>query len=434
MLEGGVIDQHHHNLGCPQGSVKRHQLRAGARERLGQVFGEGLDHEDALPVGMRQRLGDFERGAFAEVVDVGLEGEAEQRDLALRRGSEQRADLRFGVHRLVIIDLARGPHQPGGLGRARHQKPRIDRDAMPAHTGAGLQDVDARVAVCEPDHVPHVHPDHVGDHRQFVGEGDVDVAEAVLDQFHRLGHAGGGVETVALDEAGVEHPRTLGAGGGDAADDAIIMHQFVDDPPRQHALGAIGERNVGLLGRAIARHHQIGARCGDDFGHALGGADRRGALDDHAGTGQDFGRNGAGGGFDIGDVGRIVVAQRGRHGDHVETGGRHFGGGHQRARSNRVVHQLVEIAFLDVHAAGVDRFDHALRDIDPADIPAIAGQQRGGWQADIAEADHRDLMVGCRMEPGIDAERSSSLERCIHGFTALAFASGTMAAKPLKSR
>jgi hypothetical protein len=74
-------------------------------------------------------------------------------------------------------------------------EPRIDRDAVPADAGAGLKDVDARVAVGEPDHFPHVEPHAVGDDRQFVGEGDVDVAVGVLDQ---LGHFGGARASVVM--------------------------------------------------------------------------------------------------------------------------------------------------------------------------------------------------------------------------------------------
>src|SRR3546814_9295033 len=74
------------------------------------------------------------------------------------------------------IDLARGADQAAVLGRAVDEKPGIDRDAMAADAGAWLEDVDARVAVGEADHLPNVDAHVLGHHRQLVGKGDVDVA------------------------------------------------------------------------------------------------------------------------------------------------------------------------------------------------------------------------------------------------------------------
>ena len=86
---------------------------------------------------------------------------------------------------LAVIDLARGADQRGMIGCAVDDEPGINRDAMAADAGAGLQDVDARVAVGEPDDLPHIEPHLVGNNRQFIGKGDVHVAEGVFDQ---LGH------------------------------------------------------------------------------------------------------------------------------------------------------------------------------------------------------------------------------------------------------
>src|SRR3546814_2220865 len=61
----------------------------------------------------------------------------------------------------LVVDLARGADQRGLFGRGADEEPRIDRDAMPADAGAGRQDVDARVAVGEADHFPHIDPHRV---------------------------------------------------------------------------------------------------------------------------------------------------------------------------------------------------------------------------------------------------------------------------------
>ena len=44
-----------------------------------------------------------------------------------------------------------------------------------------MQDLDPRVPVRQADHVPDIDTDSLADERQLVGEGDVDVAEGVLD-------------------------------------------------------------------------------------------------------------------------------------------------------------------------------------------------------------------------------------------------------------
>lgn len=334
------------------------------------------------------------------------------------------------MHRLVVIDLACGPHQPRGGRRARDQKPRIDRNTVPTHARARLEDVYPRVAVGEADHLPYIHLKYIGDHRQLVGKGDVDVAERVFDQLYGLCHAGCGVETVTFHKACVEHRRAFCAGRGDAADNPVIMHQFVDDPARQHPLRAIGERDVRLFYPAVFRYDEIGAQLSNNRGHPLGGAHRRSALDDHASTRQNLGCDGAGGGLDKGYVGRLAIPKRGRHRDHVEACGRYLCRGDQRLSGDGVVYQPVEIALFDVHATGIDRVDHLLRDIDTADAPTIRRKQSRGRQADIAQSDHRYLMVWCWMRYSLAPERGGGIERCVHAVKVPVFRHGSWPQSP----
>src|SRR3546814_17202039 len=74
---------------------------------------------------------------------------------------DQRGGAVDDVRDLAVVDLARGADQRGLFGRGADEEPRIDRDAMPADAGAGRQDVDARVAVGEADHFPHIDPHRV---------------------------------------------------------------------------------------------------------------------------------------------------------------------------------------------------------------------------------------------------------------------------------
>jgi hypothetical protein len=141
------------------------------------------------------------------------------------------------------VHLARGADQPRVLRVGMDDEPRVDRDAVAADAGAGLEDVDARVAVGERDHFPHVDARLVGDERQFVGEGDVDVAEAVLDELDHLRRGRGG-DARAAHEAAIEGQRLARAAGRDAADAAVVVDQLDEDAAGQHALRAIGDGDV----------------------------------------------------------------------------------------------------------------------------------------------------------------------------------------------
>src|SRR3546814_9144822 len=52
--------------------------------------------------------------------------------------------------------------------------------------------------------------------------------------------------------------------------------------------------------------------------------------------------------------------------------------------------QAVQIDFLDMHLAAVDRVDDLRADIDSGDAAARPRDQRGGGQADLAEAEDGD--------------------------------------------
>ena len=295
------------------------------------------------------------------------------------------------VH-LGVVDLAPGADQRRVVGRAVDDEPRIDRDAVPAHAGAGLEDVDPRVAVGKPDNFPHVEPHCVGDDRQLVGESDVDVAIGVLDQLGHFRAAGVGSDAGAAYEALVESQRLARTARGDAADRAVVMRQFLEDPPRQHAFGAIGDRNVGRFGGQSGQL-EVGTQARDQVAQRLGGPDRRGRFEDdaialleHAG---DFGR----GSHDVRSVGGVVaVLGEGRgHRDHEYVGGLDLDRGLEHAALHDAAHQPVEIGFLDMDLAAIDRFDDALRQVDPGHRTLAARDDRRGGKPDIAEPDHADL-------------------------------------------
>lgn len=129
---------------------------------------------------------------------------------------------------------------------------------MAADAGAGLQNVDAGMAVGEADHLPHVDAHRVGNEAQFVGEGDIDVAEGVFGELRHLGRAGIGGDARAADESAVEGQRLAGAAWRDAADHPVVVDQLDEDAAGQHAFRAIGDGDVcGFAG--ATGYAQIGA-------------------------------------------------------------------------------------------------------------------------------------------------------------------------------
>ncbi len=276
-------------------------------------------------------------------------------------------------------------------GRAVDDEPRIDGDAVAADAGAGREDVDPRVAVGEADHLPHVEVHRIGDDRQLVGEGDVDVAVGVLDQLGHFRRAGVGGDAGPAHEALVEGQRLARATRGDPADRAIVVGQLFENAAGQHALGAIGD---GHVGRAVdeAGQCEVAAFGGDRVAQLLGGADRRGRFEDHRVARLEHFRHARRGGEDIGHIGGVlaILVERGRHGDDEHLGRLDLGAGAQQAALDDALHQPVEIDFLDVNFAAVDRVDHRLADVDAVHRHPRPGDHRRRWKSDIAESDNAD--------------------------------------------
>src|SRR3546814_4190947 len=101
------------------------------------TFGIGFDDAHAIAEAAGECERDLDRGAFTEIIDIGLEGEAEAGDRLPRMRLDQRGGAVDDVRDLAVVDLARGADQRGLFGRGADEEPRIDRDAMPAAAGAG---------------------------------------------------------------------------------------------------------------------------------------------------------------------------------------------------------------------------------------------------------------------------------------------------------
>src|SRR5699024_4825942 len=102
--------------------------------------------------------------------------------------------------------------------------------AVRTHAGGGLDDVDPRVAVAQLEELPDVDVETMGEHRQLIGEGDVDVAVCILGQLRHLRRPRIGHQELALAEQLVEITCALTRFTVESADDAIVRAQLDHDP------------------------------------------------------------------------------------------------------------------------------------------------------------------------------------------------------------
>src|SRR3546814_9704740 len=95
-------------------------------------------------------------------------------------------------------------------------------------------DIYHRVTVVQPGQRPDSYTELFADDRQFVGEGNVDVAEAVFGELAHLRRSGVRDNALALDEAAVEGDGRFGACRRQPADHAVVMDYFVQDRSAEH--------------------------------------------------------------------------------------------------------------------------------------------------------------------------------------------------------
>ena len=323
----------------------------------------------------------LEGRALADVVHILLVGEAVEADAAVVGDAVLLHDLVDALqheHRLVVVGLHRLVDHLGQLRVVAHQEPGIHADAVAAHAGTRLQDVDARVHIADPDDLVDVEVVVAADAAQLVGEGDVDGAEGVLDDLGHLGRADVGDDDLALAEGGVEGLDALARLAAVGADRAVVVQEFVDHIARDDALRGVDEVDVLDDG---ADELVDGARADrglDHDGRALR-ADLHHFLDGrHHVTGVHF-------------LAELVV--RGRDGDDVsirllvlrgELDARLHGGGEE----------LVKAFFLEGGLPGVQGRDEFFVVVGTDDFHAMGSQHKGGRQADIAQANNIDHIEG----------------------------------------
>ena len=364
-------------------------------ERFGEFLDVGFDEQQVAEVFIGEFQGDFDGGAFAQVVNVGFERQAEAGDGWGSESFRPSADALDDVVRLAIVDFTCNAYKAGLFGGGVDDEPGVDGDAVSADAGAGLQDVDAGVAVGEIDQFPDVDPEFVADQREFVGVGDVDVAVGVFGEFAEFGGARMGGEAGAFDEGFVEPCGGFGAAGGHAADDSVVADEFLEDVAGQDAFGAVGDLNVGVV-FLLLREGEIRALGGEPGGEFFGRADGAGGFENDEVAGFEYRGDEFGGGFDVAEVGLVVFGEGGGDGDQEGVRGFGLGGGFEVAGADGGSHDDVEVGFDDVDLALVDGVDGFGVDVDANDLLAPGGEDGGGGQADVAETDDGDALVGVR--------------------------------------
>ena len=235
--------------------------------------------------------------------------------------------------------------------------------------------------------VVDVGADPLAEIRHLVDEGDLHREKGVGGVFGQLRR---------LD--GREHDRRL-----DQVQRAV--------EPRQHVAGAVGlgadDHPVGpheIADRAafaqefrVRRDVEIELRTGvaDDPLDRAPGADRHGALGHHDRVALEGGRDVAGGGVDVAEVGMAVAAAR-RRADRDEHRFRTADGVLQivaeaePSGGDAVPHQRFEAGLVDRHPVFAERAEPARVLFDQRDLDPEIREAGARHEAHVAAADHRD--------------------------------------------
>ncbi len=377
-------------LGLVEGHLGERALEA----RPSQVdVGDVLVDVGDLGAEAKQVAGDDEGGGLTEIGGVRLVGEAEEDDPAplqrlaplVQSGDEALDDVvgHVGVH--VVRQLDEAEASPERALDVEGQVARVDRQAVPPHSRAGVE-------AHEPEGLrrrgveglPDVDAQLGGEHRQLVDEGDVDVAERVLDELGELGLPRARDGDRLRDEGVVEGLDRLEAAGGDARDELRGLREAVLGIARVDPLGAVAEVVVapGDEARALP----------DQAGEELLGRSRVGRrLEDDERARPQVGAERPGGVLDVGEVGPALPEGRGDGDDRdVEAGERPWVRGWPVAARRERRGEGVGGHVLDVGVARPEALDSVLVDVEADDPVACLDRRHGEGEADVTLAQHRD--------------------------------------------
>ena len=218
--------------------------------------------------------------------------------------------------------------------------------------------------------------------------------------------ASGGRDHVdVVDRALVEACGRLGRGLVDSADHLRGRSRREVLAARIDALGREGEVEV-------AARLQAADLLEQGTEDVAGRPRIRGRLEHDQVALAEVGADRAGGALDVGEVRLALDRQRRRHRDHDGVGvGDHgeVGGRGDRSRLDERL-QLVGGDVPDVAFAAVDRVDDVLEHVDEHDLLARLGEGLGVRHADVAGADHGDVVAGVHAHP---AGKGTEPPRCV---------------------
>ena len=318
-------------------------------------------------------------GRLAVVVYVRLVGQANDENLAAVEGFflrvERLLQTMHHIHRHGGVHLA-GQLDELGVLPILACLPRevewINRDAMPAKTGAGIEShVAERFGLRGVDDFPHVNAHRGIDLLEFVHQRDVHAAEDVLEQLGRLGGTAGRDRHDGLDGLAVKLDRALQAGRRKAADDFGDLRNDAVGVTGIFALGGKGEVEV------HARLHAVALEHGAQVLIRSAGISR--GFEHHKQALVDVRQDGLAGLDDVADVGFAVFVERSRDAD--DDGVELLDGGEVRGRAEALGVDLLlnrrRRDVFDVALARIQRDDLPVINVEAGDLHAGAGELQG---------------------------------------------------------
>ncbi len=348
---------------------------------VGDFRAEGLEAVEEL-----------ECRGFAHVIDIGLVGEAEEKDAAAFDGFPLIIESNHGALDHVFghpaVDLA-GEFDEAGVDAVFAGLPGevegVDRDAVAAEAGSGVERGEAEgLGGGGADDLPDIDVHRVGDDLEFVDEADVDSAVDVFQQFGQLRDLAGADGDDGVEGRFVKRDANVQTGRGVTADD----------------LGDVGGgefRIAGILAlRGVNHEHRFpgdqpaGDHAGDHF--FVGGPGIGGALQRKDGTGFQMRDDGVEG---VADVGKIRFEMMVQRGGHAENDGIRLGdageirGGIESPGSERLG-DLGCGDVLDVALAAQEMLLLRFVDIKADDPESGSGVGEEEGKTDVAEADNGD--------------------------------------------
>ena len=265
---------------------------------------------------------------------------------------------------------------------------------MAAHTWSGRKNINSRMPIGETYHLPNIEPLPVGDHGKLVSEGDIDIAKGIFDQLGHFRRARISRDTFAFYKPFVEGERLPCTTRRNSPDRPIVMRQFFQNFARQYPFRTIGDADV-RASFCYSRHGQIGTHCGDRIAHRFGRADGRRRFENNRVTLLKNLSDLSCRRHDVTRIGRMVAVlrKRGGHRNDEHVGRRHFGRCLEQATLDNGLYQTIQIDFLDVNFAPIDRIDDALRHIDTMHRTTSTRDDRSSRQANISQPDHTNVRL-----------------------------------------